>query len=722
MVDSAQSFVDDALNHMDMPESGWQTYQYSHEASQPGLTNHLGSLQVEADPIAVKHVVIPPISSAEETTGMLTVDGQLCAATGLPVHTRWRPHSIDRRVTLNHWLIESQTIMPPCEQAVAISVTVTNQTSLARQADLRIRLSGRCRNTGNEGYLWLVPSISTTVATLNRSEGLDVVEEFDSALDAVAFHNLSEPCCSIQGVVGTAIRWDGHRIVIDSEVEPKDSMTFTILIVYGSELEETGSRYERLAKNSRQLFDTTRDYWQEQWRSLITPLCSALNQGPNASEAVLSEELRGILLNATITALYLRRDYPNVCHENQLYLTLFPRHGEGSFYLWDAGMAADYMGRLDPQALRAQTELAAAGIDFYAEQSINALNGQGGGWYYAANLWAVFRMAWGVLCGTGDLGWLDEPLQGLRKGQTVLQMLEELSLAWTTCTPGQQPLTQRTHRVNDKRTLPISNESGGAAFANTVALPTVDAESSYPFDLADTGDRGTHLEACTTYEHQVAGANAGFVWMMRCVADLYEHRSNQARADELRQLATDYAGRVLKLFRPEDGFFSCGKPDGRIHPSRVSQDHIMVMLCMADDLTVDMREKLYESFTRELQTPAWMRCVSPQDPDVVSGFRSDTTWCGSYAGFVALMAEGLCRIGYREAAMQWLERVSVVTRQGPFAQSYWAETHRPTIFDGPAKATDELPQGTHWCEMGGVAFGSTILHGVLGKSWTPFHK
>ena len=105
----------DASVGLAMPASRWQGFQFSHEASQPGLTNHLGSLQVEADPIAVKHVIFPPVSSAEETTGMTTLDGQLLAAAGVTVDTRWCLSAIDRAVEMNGWRLQTQTVMPPHE-------------------------------------------------------------------------------------------------------------------------------------------------------------------------------------------------------------------------------------------------------------------------------------------------------------------------------------------------------------------------------------------------------------------------------------------------------------------------------------------------------------------------------------------------------------------------------------------------------------------------------
>ena len=71
-------------------------------------------------------------------------------------------------------------------------------------------------------------------------------------------------------------------------------------------------------------------------------------------------------------------------------------------------------------------------------------------------------------------------------------------------------------------------------------------------------------------------------------------------------------------------------------------------------------------------------------------------------------------IGYRQNAERWIERIAAIAAQGPFALSYWSQSVRPNVAGGPAKCTVEMPHGTHWCEMGGVAFGAAVLDGLFG--------
>lgn len=683
------------------PRGQWQHLWFSREMSLPGLTNHLGSLQIEADPIAIKHAIFPPVSAAEETTGMTWLDGGLFATSGQPVRARWSLAMLEREANFQGWSLRTCTAILPGERAVVIKVELRNPAAKTRAADLRLRLSGRSRNTGGNGYRWAVPAVATSVAALNRPEGHDVVETYDTKSRAIAFSNLSEPCCGMQGIIGPAHKWRGGWIHVPLKMRARQSARFDVLLCYGTDPVEVARTYRRLTAAIASLIPRAEAYWTKHWsdlQSVSRPYATALRK--------LSPGLRELHATALATATYLRRDYPTTC-ASRLYLTLFPRRGEGSFYLWDIGMAAPFMARVDVEAVRAMTELAAARIDFYDQKYMNAFTGEGGHWFYAANLWSVFRMAWSVLSETRDFAWLDKKLGGNREGQTVWEMLEELALAWTVCCPGQKPLTNRTR-------------DHGAQSATDIEMPVLGDGTKYPFAVADCGNRAALLEATTTYQYQVASMNAGFVWMMRRLADLHEHRGNAKRTAELRTLARRLANNILRMFRKEDGFFSCGYPDGRIVPSRTGLDHLMVMNCMPEDIPPSMRRALVASFERELRTRLWMRIVSDRDHDVMSGFRSDTTFVGSYAGFVAMMAEGLCLIGQRATASRFLRDVAPITAQGPVGQSYWIETLREPIHGGAAKCTDEMPQGNHWCEMGGVAFGSAIVHGLLGKSWTPF--
>ena len=68
---------------------------------------------------------------------------------------------------------------------------------------------------------------------------------------------------------------------------------------------------------------------------------------------------------------------------------------------------------------------------------------------------------------------------------------------------------------------------------------------------------------------------------------------------------------------------------------------------------------------------------------------------------------------------EWLEGVAKVTRQGPFAQAYWAEDVYPPEAGAAAKCFDELTQGNHWVICSGTLFAEMVIDGICGLHATP---
>ena len=84
---------------------------FSDEWSRPGLTNFLGSVQCDADPTALRHPIFPPVSSAEEWTGFLTINGTFLPSSGVEVDVRWCPWQVRRTAIVGVWKIESVLAM-----------------------------------------------------------------------------------------------------------------------------------------------------------------------------------------------------------------------------------------------------------------------------------------------------------------------------------------------------------------------------------------------------------------------------------------------------------------------------------------------------------------------------------------------------------------------------------------------------------------------------------
>jgi len=148
------------------------TYEAAEEWSRPGLTNFLGSLQATADPTSVRHLMFPPVSAAEESTGYLTLNGTLLVATRNKTTVRWTPHGIIRTCAFDQWEIESQLCMPKDKPGALQRVEIVNTAHESRRLEVAFRLSGRAVNRGKEGWFWAVPRVELTVDALHGHDGL----------------------------------------------------------------------------------------------------------------------------------------------------------------------------------------------------------------------------------------------------------------------------------------------------------------------------------------------------------------------------------------------------------------------------------------------------------------------------------------------------------------------------------------------------------------------
>ena len=67
----------------------------------PGLTNFLGTAQVDLDVFAIRSVNFPPYSHGDCITGQLYVDGRLARSYGGTVEVVWRPDHVVRSTVVD---------------------------------------------------------------------------------------------------------------------------------------------------------------------------------------------------------------------------------------------------------------------------------------------------------------------------------------------------------------------------------------------------------------------------------------------------------------------------------------------------------------------------------------------------------------------------------------------------------------------------------------------
>jgi hypothetical protein len=155
---------------------------------------------------------------------------------------------------------------------------------------------------------------------------------------------------------------------------------------------------------------------------------------------------------------------------------------------------------------------------------VDNFGGKGVGNAYSANYWALFQLIRSYLAVTHDYDFLKEVIDG----KTVLQRLEEYSTNW--------------ERIS----------SYGKPGCTDAA-----------YKLADFGDDEWNLLECVpTYKRIVPSFNAGYIWMMRETASLYEKVGQSDKAKMLNAKADEMLPLLMSLYAG-NGAWNCLYPNNK---------------------------------------------------------------------------------------------------------------------------------------------------------------
>jgi hypothetical protein len=233
--------------------------------------------------------------------------------------------------------------------------------------------------------------------------------------------------------------------------------------------------------------------------------------------------------------------------------------------------------------------------------------------------------------------------------------------------------------------------------------------------LADYGpDVNNLLECVSTYRHEVAAFNAANVWCLRVAADALALSGRTAEAADLRAQAGQLVADVQELYVEGAGYWCARYPDGSLVPVRHCYDFNIAGFALADDLPQRQRAEMVAFFQRELQTPTWIRALSPWDADAAFSVRPDHQWNGAYPAWPADAATALFRLGAPEVALDWLPGLARSTNQGPCGQAHLVEEAAEPVNGGAAKAPPIEPYINDWACSSSGAWVSTVLEGVFG--------
>jgi len=103
------------------------THTYDDMFNPPGLTNFLGTAQVDHDVMAIRSVNFPPYSHGDTITGQLYVDGRLARSYGGTVEVVWRPDCVVRSTSVDGLDLRTTTACAPGRPAVVVQLDVSGQ-------------------------------------------------------------------------------------------------------------------------------------------------------------------------------------------------------------------------------------------------------------------------------------------------------------------------------------------------------------------------------------------------------------------------------------------------------------------------------------------------------------------------------------------------------------------------------------------------------------------
>lgn len=636
----------------------------------PGLTNHLGTVRVDHDLTSVSALQFPPVSQGLATTAVAFVDGRIFKSYGVPVTHEWRPDRVVRRATLPGLELETITVAVPGTTAVAIDVRVRNTGADDRSVEVMLSLAARVV-AGSEAW--------------NAAYSPDARNEASVEGDRLVFVDAAASAWSVQGVdmpatarlsgvaptseafsVGVGGMGRGGDVTVLLDVAAGAEARFGYVNAVGTSREDAVAVFDTVAADVEGAVAASEQYWNAQLEAAVTP-GNGEYSGHLPVLETSSEPLRRLYWWGILGVIYMRRDYAgNVLGRS--YDTLMPNYWGTTTFIWDYSLSSVMHALLDPAEMRRQLRHWVVN-DTHTLYGTSSLTGGPIGQWYSVNDYAMTRLVRDYVRFTGDVGFLDERADD---GRTVLDHLRFWARAW-------QGL---------RRSSP----------------------------LADYGEIENLLECVSSYTHEVASFNAANVWNLRMTADVLEMRGDAAAAAELRAEAEELVVEVRELYLPGEGFFAARQPDGSKLPVRHCYDFNIVGTTIAEDLDETTRAEMVAFFQRELQTPEWLRALSPWDPDASYSVRPDHQWNGAYTAWPADSARALIALGEPQVALDWLPGLSRTANQGPPGQAHFVEEAQPLLNGGARKAPPQLPYINDWACSSAGAYVALVIESLFGAA------
>ena len=621
------------------------THTYDDMFNPPGLTNFLGTAQVDHDVFAIRSVNFPPYSHGDCITGQLYVDGRLARSYGGTVEVVWRPDQVVRSTVVDGLALRTVTACAPGRPAVVVQLDVEG--APGRSVRLGFALDSTATRSGSG---WLKPEPPSEPNTLTAVDGR-VVGTGESG-SAVSLQGLD-----VAGVIDRSML--EATVVLDALGNGRVSYVH----VLAGDLAEATEHFDACVADVPAVFSAAEGLWDKALADAFDPAGDGFSGSLPVLETT-NEALRKLYWWGVLGVIWFRRDNP-ASVIGRTYDTLMPRYWQTTTFIWDYSLSSLTHALLDPEPMRKHIEHW-IDLDIHEHFGTEWLTGGPVGQWYSVNDFAMTRLVRDYVRFTGDSGFLDSSVGP----KPVAEHLHDWATAWRG----------------------LRGEHA----------------------LADYGGIDNLLECVSSYVHEVASFNAANVWCLRVAAEVAERSGDADRAELLRKEADEQAGHVNELYIEGAGFWHARQPDGSLIPVRHCYDFNIIGTTIAADLSESQRAEMVSFFQRELQTPEWMRALSPYDADAAFSVRPDHQWNGAYPAWPADAGRALFALGRGDVALDWLPGLARTANQGPCGQAHFVEEAEPLMSGGARKSPPQFPYLIDWACSSSGSWVSLVLEGIFG--------
>ncbi len=635
---------------------------------EPSIRNFRGTALLNRDLTSLSWFVSAPYSGGYHT-GVMRINGKTPRVSKF----RWLPHQAIRHGEMDGLRIYSTVKMVPEEDAIMWEITLANDSAETDVVDISLDMIGFISKYGGH-WQWWYPYPKMDGATTVRDDEVENVrkhigEERNFSTEEVVelINGKPTPADRIarwpsDGEILAAEKYsadldEGFLMVSDSEtgaitgfsllsppdtievkraggtarwkvsIGPGGSYTLSYLMAYGDDKQRLKESMAHWTENFNPVFQGVSSVWEERWMSLFSP-DSSLISGCFPVLETDDRLARKVYYTGPLTMLYLMNT--NLPQHDMVYLTGGPRWGASITFFWDITEWATLWAVTHPSMMKEQLS-AWILIDPSKYYGKDNFGGEGVGNGYSANYWALFQMIRAYVTITRDTGFLDQVISGKR----VIDHLESYALNWRKLAPYGKP-----------------------GYEEEI------------YQLADFGDDEWNLLECVpTYKHIVPSFNAGYIWMMRELADMVEMKGDGEKASGLRKEADEMVERLMKLYAGEGVWYSL-YPGGKKIEVRHCLDFMFMGRYLPGDLTGQVKQEMLEFLYDELITDRWMRAQSLRDVAAAESDRPDHGPLGAFDGWPAGTMDALSRMGYPEKALDFYHAIEPVTYEGCWAQAH----------------------------------------------------